>query len=246
MADNELMHYGILGMKWGIRRYQNEDGSLTPAGRKRYGDGETRMKAVSKDKDASSETESSSSNSSNSFRPVQPAEQSRPKSLSEMSDAELNAFINRYNMEQRYKQIIESQNPKQESTMSKAKKFVKDVLYNAGKNALTSFATNKMSEALNNMFGAKKENDVANQAKAEVDRLKQELQKAMSNKNNNNRNGKGGSSDDEKSRIEVKTDKKKKSTEYIESVIKNRDAKERERKQREKLREEKEKRRRGF
>lgn len=33
--NNELCHYGIKGMKWGIRRYQNEDGSLTPAGRKR-------------------------------------------------------------------------------------------------------------------------------------------------------------------------------------------------------------------
>ena len=30
------MHFGILGMKWGIRRYQNKDGSLTPAGKKRY------------------------------------------------------------------------------------------------------------------------------------------------------------------------------------------------------------------
>lgn len=39
MEDNkELTHWGIKGMKWGQRRYQNQDGSLTPAGKKRYGD----------------------------------------------------------------------------------------------------------------------------------------------------------------------------------------------------------------
>ena len=34
--DLELYHHGIKGMKWGVRRYQNTDGSLTPAGKKRY------------------------------------------------------------------------------------------------------------------------------------------------------------------------------------------------------------------
>jgi len=31
-----LKHYGILGMKWGVRRFQNKDGSLTPEGKIRY------------------------------------------------------------------------------------------------------------------------------------------------------------------------------------------------------------------
>lgn len=34
----ELVHHGVKGMKWGVRRYQNKDGSLTPAGKKRYSD----------------------------------------------------------------------------------------------------------------------------------------------------------------------------------------------------------------
>ena len=32
-----LAHHGIKGQKWGVRRFQNEDGSLTPEGEKRYG-----------------------------------------------------------------------------------------------------------------------------------------------------------------------------------------------------------------
>lgn len=35
-SDSYLEHYGVLGMKWGIRRYQNADGTLTSSGKKRY------------------------------------------------------------------------------------------------------------------------------------------------------------------------------------------------------------------
>lgn len=43
---NYLAHHGILGMKWGIRRFQNPDGSLTPEGRERYGYGEGTTKRL--------------------------------------------------------------------------------------------------------------------------------------------------------------------------------------------------------
>lgn len=36
MTNNELYHHGVKGQKWGIRRYQNENGTLTAEGRRRY------------------------------------------------------------------------------------------------------------------------------------------------------------------------------------------------------------------
>lgn len=36
MYYNELYHYGVKGMKWGVRRFQNKDSTLTPKGKKRY------------------------------------------------------------------------------------------------------------------------------------------------------------------------------------------------------------------
>ena len=46
--QNELKHYGVLGMKWGVRRYQNKDGTLTSKGKKRYSDSEAKQKEKEK------------------------------------------------------------------------------------------------------------------------------------------------------------------------------------------------------
>ena len=48
-ANSYLAHHGIKGQKWGVRRYQNEDGSLTDEGKKRYGDYSEKIgKSISK------------------------------------------------------------------------------------------------------------------------------------------------------------------------------------------------------
>ena len=47
-SNDDLQHHGILGMHWGVRRYQNKDGSYTSAGKKRYGiEGERSTKQLS-------------------------------------------------------------------------------------------------------------------------------------------------------------------------------------------------------
>ena len=103
--EDELKHYGIKGMKWGVRRFQNSDGSLTSEGRKRYGSGDLKeaQKKVDKGKamvDGVKKTR------------VKAAEKQHDKKikddLSKMSDAELRAIVNRLNMEERYTQVMKS------------------------------------------------------------------------------------------------------------------------------------------
>lgn len=52
-SNGELYHWGIKGQKWGVRRYQNKNGSLTPAGRKRYSDDPKVVKSKAAVKQAS-------------------------------------------------------------------------------------------------------------------------------------------------------------------------------------------------
>lgn len=53
--ENNVSHSGIKGMKWGIRRYQNKDGSLTPEGKKRYNESPDGTRTKKRVKDMSDE-----------------------------------------------------------------------------------------------------------------------------------------------------------------------------------------------
>lgn len=100
---NTLQHHGILGMHWGIRRYQNKDGSLTPAGKKRYAELEGELDKLGD-------------------RKAMPKPNYSPpkKPVSEFSDEELRDAVARLNLEKQYRDNL----PKYESNGEKfAKKL---------------------------------------------------------------------------------------------------------------------------
>lgn len=120
--DNTLKHHGVLGMKWGVRRYQNKDGTLTSAGKKHL-----------KNKDIHDENNHHDNTSSK-------------KSVKEMSDDEIRNKINRLELEKRYKNLSSEQEKKK---ISNGKRFVMDVLEKSGKNIATQVATYAMGATVN-------------------------------------------------------------------------------------------------
>ena len=119
MEQEYLVHHGILGMKWGIRRFQNKDGSLTAAGKKRQ-----------------EELDNEQSN-----KPVK-------KSVKDMSDSELKEALNRQRMEREYLDLnrqISELNPKK---VSAGKRFISYVGNNVIKPAATEAAKNTLSKFL--------------------------------------------------------------------------------------------------
>lgn len=126
LSDEELYHHGILGQKWGLRRYQNADGTLTPEGRERmlararkyeskanitvgesYSAKRKRAKLTQKAKDARYEVSKSDLKKARLKKAEKKnsSENNAKRSVKDMSDEELKREIARAKLENEYNQL---------------------------------------------------------------------------------------------------------------------------------------------
>lgn len=145
--DGELFHWGVKGMKWGVRRYQNSDGTLTSAGKNRYDrdvrennakkkdnriviDGPDAKRWVKEDTKRSKDVVDSSQDMVKELRKindsVKPKSKKQKMDLSKMSDQEMRTKINRALLEKQYNDIFA---PKK---TSKGREYVTKTLEIAG------------------------------------------------------------------------------------------------------------------
>lgn len=142
----ELYHYGIKGMKWGVRRYQNADGSLTPVGKKRYDrdiqennakkkenriviDAPDANRWVREDISRSKRVVDSSSDMVKQLKNIESNTRSTKKQkmdLSKMTDQEMRARINRELLERQYNDIFAPQKT------SKGRQVARNILETSG------------------------------------------------------------------------------------------------------------------
>lgn len=139
-----ISHHGILGMKWGVRRYQNKDGTLTAAGKRRLANIEKKSAKYEKKK---KELLGDNANEKTEKKDISPR-----KTMREMSNEDLRKAIERLDLETRYSRALrESYNERANSQATKkhlidGRKIVGDIL--------TSSLTNVGKNVGENVLGA--------------------------------------------------------------------------------------------
>lgn len=157
-GEDELYHWGVKGMRWGVRRYQNTDGSLTNAGKKRRSLGDKiKSYRVNKKRKAALEKarQTRIANKAAAEKRAKDVEAGKIKSK-DMTEAELRNRIERLNLEKTYNDAI--RNSKQ-TTMgsrftSKFKESLVDKLAdNVGADLISQVAKSFGAKAINSLVG---------------------------------------------------------------------------------------------